>query len=131
MDGCGAWRSLVYIVKSVYRILDDACNCSKRTDITDLFRQLWGLKVPSKVKIFIWRACIGSLPTNYQLSVKRVNISPGCPVCLRATETIFYCLVFCSFAKSCVGLGCLEQDKILKSLALCVGCIICFKIYIW
>ena len=63
--------------------------------------KLWALKVPLKIRHFLWRAGSGSLPTRFQLFLKDVPLDPVCPFCDVDKESIFHCLVCCSFAKAC------------------------------
>lgn len=62
---------------------------------------LWAIKAPPKVKNMVWRAIVGCLSTRVQLRSKHVNVVRRCPICELYSETILYCLVTCTFAKSC------------------------------
>ncbi|KAM6562357.1 hypothetical protein CsatB_022355 [Cannabis sativa] len=68
---------------------------------SDFWRQLWQLKVPPKVKNFLWRAVTGTLPTCVKLVIKHVDISVTCPVCNLQPETISHALISCPFAFDC------------------------------
>lgn len=54
-----------------------------------------------KVKILLWRAATGCLPTKVQLRLKKVAITDTCPVCSAGPEYIVHILVSCSFVRDC------------------------------
>ena len=41
-----------------------------------IWRRLWRLNVPPKVRMFVWRACSNILPTRDNLHRRRINIDP-------------------------------------------------------
>ncbi|KAF4355280.1 hypothetical protein G4B88_004938 [Cannabis sativa] len=57
---------------------------------------MWNLKVPQKVKIFLWRMYHRALPTNSQLIRRKVLVQPICHRCGEESETPEHALVFCS-----------------------------------
>lgn len=67
------------------------------------WRKLWNLKVPPKVKNFIWRALTGCLPTKDQLLARRVAVNITCPVCNIDPENVLQTLALCPFAGLCWG----------------------------
>lgn len=90
-----------YIVKSAYAAIhvDNADN-NPQIDIS-LWKRTWSLKLPLKLKNFIWRSLAGCLPTKDNLLCKRVAVLNLCPVCNLETETVLHTLVTCQFAKMC------------------------------
>lgn len=86
-----------YSVRSCYNVLHSLTP----GPFTDVWRKLWNLNVPNKVKNFVWRAATNVLPTAVNLISKRVNIPPTCAVCLASDETILHSLVECNVAKAC------------------------------
>ena len=58
-----------YSVKSGYHLArkvirnDDGVRSSKGTGNQQIWKKIWQLHVPSKIKIFWWRACQNILPT--------------------------------------------------------------------
>jgi len=66
-----------------------------------VWKCLWRLEVLSKVKHFIWRALINVFLTADNLLPRKVEVSPICPICSAATESVLHCLVECLFAHSC------------------------------
>jgi hypothetical protein len=60
--------------------LDRAANQSSSSH-NPVWEILWKLKVPSKVKINIWRALHGTIPGMSILANKHIPVSGQCPVC--------------------------------------------------
>lgn len=63
------------------------------------WRSLWQLSIPSKVKIFIWRACLNWIPTQFNLMKHGVPTSQHCPLCNLADESTIHALWNCSRLK--------------------------------
>ena len=91
------WGS--YICKSVYRLskeeaeLDQSPSHTKPD--TKLWKGIWALWVPNKVKNFLWHACCNALPTKYFL-VRRIIIDdPLCSQCREEHETPLHSLWLC------------------------------------
>jgi ribonuclease HI len=57
------------------------------------------MQVPSKVKIFIWRALHGVVPGKAILADRHIKVSPQCPVCMAGAEDIRHMLFTCQQAK--------------------------------
>ena len=60
---------------------------------------IWKLKIPEKVKIFLWRAAKNILPTTENLWKKRVMQEAICPVCRSGWENTVHALVDCKIAR--------------------------------
>ncbi|XXG86094.1 hypothetical protein AAC387_Pa11g1057 [Persea americana] len=86
-----------YSVHSCYKMQ------SSMTDISPscIWRRMWRLRVPGKVKNLIWRAAMNVLPTADNLIRRRVEVMPTCSFYNAYSETITHALVDCDFAKSC------------------------------
>ncbi|KAL5862997.1 hypothetical protein ACOSQ3_000511 [Xanthoceras sorbifolium] len=56
---------------------------------------LWGLNIPAKVRMFVWRACRNLLPTRSLLAARRVPVGAGCPLCDAAVESVLHSLWLC------------------------------------
>lgn len=48
---------------------------------------IWKMKVPPKIRMFLWRATIDNLPHNAELFRRKVVASPFCSRCSRCEET--------------------------------------------
>lgn len=101
----------VYTVKSAYGHIRDSKESNQVDDNFGFWRRMWNLKIPSKVKHFLWRAVTGNLPTKENLLYKRVQVDAWCPVCQNHTESMLHSLVSCSFAVECWGYTRLPEIK--------------------
>ncbi|XP_062119896.1 uncharacterized protein LOC133834323 [Humulus lupulus] len=105
MEDCWQWKgehSGIYSVKSAYRLTQELKGVVPRDNNSGFWRDLWNLKIPPKVKDFIWRAVSNCLPTRFQLGHRKITLPCTlCPRCLRSVETIPHCLVGCFFAMAC------------------------------
>lgn len=90
-----------YTVKSAYLLLQDIKGAYQVSNNSGFWRKLWNLKIPSKVKHFLWRAITCCLPTKDQLRVKKVAVNALCPVCNAEEENVCHSFISCSFAKAC------------------------------
>ncbi|XP_060972201.1 uncharacterized protein LOC133038159 [Cannabis sativa] len=90
-----------YSVKSAYAIIQEGKQQSATPVLTGYWRKCWNLKVPPKVKNFLWQASTSCLPTKTQLQTKHVAVNALCPFCNVENETISHILVTCSFSKAC------------------------------
>ncbi|KAH9673153.1 putative reverse transcriptase/RNA-dependent DNA polymerase [Citrus sinensis] len=59
----------LYTIRSCYRLLNNYVNAPS----SGIWRKIWSLEVPSKVKVFLWRAAQNVLPTTDNLIWKRVE----------------------------------------------------------
>jgi hypothetical protein len=64
-----------------------------------LWKSLWKLKVPAKIKIFGWRALKGLLPCRAILANRHVGDAGGCPICQNGAEDIKHMIFTCDRAK--------------------------------
>nr|POF24766.1 putative ribonuclease h protein [Quercus suber] len=86
-----------YSVKSGYRFLFESFAQSQRT-AQDLafWKNLWSLKVPSKIKNFVWRASREALPVKANLCRRRITLEGQCEICRTGDEDCSHALFFCS-----------------------------------
>ncbi|KAA3469009.1 reverse transcriptase [Gossypium australe] len=89
-----------YTVKSGYkRIITTGNPKVQNEDSANFFTKLWGLKIPSKIRIFLWKLVHNFLPTKANLNMRHLMVSPGCPVCQGGVETVDHLFRDCSFTK--------------------------------
>ncbi|KAF5442204.1 hypothetical protein F2P56_034891 [Juglans regia] len=60
-----------------------------------LWKALWKMAVPNKIKIFAWRACKDGLPTNENLMKKQVVTEVHCDVCFHPLEDLNHAVISC------------------------------------
>jgi hypothetical protein len=70
-------------------------NCSRL-----MWRKFWKIRIPGKVKHFLWRAYHDCLPTNFSLHKRRIRDSPCCSLCHGEAETIPHILWQCPLAQN-------------------------------
>lgn len=64
-----------------------------------IWNNVWKLKIPSKIKLFCWKALKGSLPNNLNLQNRGVHLSSLCPICDFHIENTDHCLLTCNRAQ--------------------------------
>lgn len=89
----------IYSVKSEYK------NLLRSRDSTPFlgsinWNLIWKLRLPAKVRNFVWRALTSSLPTMKVLLSKRVDGFEACPICHNEAEDDFHALVSCPYARA-------------------------------
>nr|POF24578.1 putative ribonuclease h protein [Quercus suber] len=89
-----------YSVRSGYRLLseDDSKDSPSVSDLAPtkrLWKGIWGLKVPNRVKTFMWRAGTDSLPSKMNLLKRKVLSNDLCPDCKLESESSFHALWTC------------------------------------
>ena len=60
------------------------------------WRRLWKMKVPNKIKNFLWHACSDALPTRCNLLRRKVLDYPTCPQCGIDSESTLHALWECN-----------------------------------
>ena len=82
-EDCRSWprcRLGSYSVKTGYQLLckSEMNSLPSSLDsevIKRLWKDIWWLKVPNKVKVFLWRACLSAFPTKVNLlKIRNVGI---------------------------------------------------------
>jgi hypothetical protein len=64
-----------------------------------VWKILWRMKIPSKVKIFMWWALHGILPLKSILYNRHIGTTGGCPICNQGPEDISHLLFQCETAR--------------------------------
>ena len=89
-----------YSVRSGYRLLMDESlknnpGCSNNSQLAQLWKSIWTLFVPPKVRHFIWRACHESLPTRANLHRRHILDDERCETCKLSGETAIHAIWNC------------------------------------
>ena len=89
-----------YTCKTGYRFLKeeakvDSVQLGSGTD-TRLWKGIWSLQLPNKVKNLLWRACRGALPTNEALVRRTIIEDPLCDRCHETQESPQHALWLCN-----------------------------------
>lgn len=98
-----------YSVRSGYRLAIDSnrvratagegCSHMVETSRSNLWSQLWRLKVANKIKIFLWRACHNFLPCAANLLRRKIGNGAQCVRCGCPEETTIHALWNCKAAR--------------------------------
>ncbi|KAL5765128.1 hypothetical protein ACOSQ2_017722 [Xanthoceras sorbifolium] len=100
-----------FSVKSAYKLafqnnFSDLPSCSYGSHF--IWKFIWNLPIPSKLKIFCWRICCNILPTKDLLCMRHIVASNFCELCGKGPETVDHAIWGC-----CKGLR--EEDLWLKA----------------
>ncbi|KAK3188605.1 hypothetical protein Dsin_028166 [Dipteronia sinensis] len=63
------------------------------------WKKLWNLKIPLKIKIFIWKGCFDWIPTLSNLLSRKLPVEDRCPMCRTVGETTLHALWDCKNLK--------------------------------
>ena len=93
-------RTVSYSVRSGYQLLcevEATCAPSGSTDegVKRFWKKIWQLKVPNKVRVFLWRACSNALPTKVGLYKRKVVVDKLYDQCLVEVEDEVHALWSC------------------------------------
>ncbi|CAL0314033.1 unnamed protein product [Lupinus luteus] len=86
----------LYTVKEAYKWLNNI-----DTDVRDNqeWSWIWKLKVPQKVRLFVWRVLQDAIPTNVKRFSCNLAVSPACSRCSIPSENGLHCLRDCAHSK--------------------------------
>ena len=113
-----AWtKNGEFLVKSTYGValkvleetkkIRDGGDCLDSAKMKKMFKVIWSLNCPSKIKHFMWRSCKNILPTNHCLRNRKIVMEEDCVLVGKGRhQTIFYRGVELQqrFAKSLVSI---------------------------
>jgi hypothetical protein len=88
--------------------LDGNANASNSVQQQKQWTSIWKIKVPSKLKVFLWRLARQSLPTGDTRYKRNMATSPRCGLCGASSDSWRHALLECHMAK-CVWSLCDEQ----------------------
>jgi hypothetical protein len=100
----------LFLVRRTYHLCMELykksqCECSNPVKRNDLWQDIWSLKVPNSMKIFVCRANGNILPTKSNLFSKRVVDSKTCPCCLIEDEDVIHAFWISPTAQDIWGCG--------------------------
>lgn len=97
----------IYSVKSGYHIALAKHNAkippkasSSFEPPKSLWKFIWNLKVPPKLKHFWWKACCNLLATKENLHRRKCSPSPMCSICCKEAESVEHLIFRCSWTKA-------------------------------
>ncbi|CAL5418073.1 unnamed protein product [Camellia sinensis] len=100
-------KSGLYSVKSGYALARSLRDWSSDTSpsssislVYNMWKIIWRLETPPKIRHFWWKACHNLLATKAGLFRRKCGTSAVCPICLSASETVEHLLFDCSWSKA-------------------------------
>ena len=93
-------KGKVFNVKSAYQVAlrlkqQDCVEHSTAARDRPIWNKIWSLKVPPKVKNFLWCACCNIVPTRDNLHRRKLHVEPGCGSELKNSRACVMDLLFC------------------------------------
>ncbi|KAL9681824.1 hypothetical protein QQ045_013612 [Rhodiola kirilowii] len=61
----------------------------------DIWKLIWSMKSPAKLKYFAWRACSGVLPTKDEFNRRHIIDSVLCDRCRGDSESVWHLFILC------------------------------------
>ena len=94
-----------YSVRSAYRMLVSAESILQPSSLVSgntrlVWKKIWKMRVPNKIRHFIRRAAKDSLPTKQNLKARHIPIDEDCDGCGEHMESIVHCLWLCDQVRS-------------------------------
>ncbi|XP_030930791.1 uncharacterized protein LOC115956606 [Quercus lobata] len=86
-------RNAYYVALPIVENSEEG-ECSSGDSRTRLWKKVWQLKLPAKVRIFAWKACMDGLPTKLKLAKRGLNVGAECPLCEKAVESSSHALIY-------------------------------------
>jgi len=91
----------LYSVRSAYREIINSNDAMLHYRVPGNWNKIWNLKLPPKIKNFMWRICRNCLPTRMRLLTKGVKCSPTCAICDNYEEDGKHLFFECSKSVGC------------------------------
>jgi len=124
LEDCWAWhheRNGIFSVRSAYRMMVEAKksredyfegrgSCSDIDKCQREWKQLWHMKLPSKIKIFCWHLALNSIATASVLKKRNMIDTAKCKMCGADDDTWDHTLLYCTMSRCIWAL--LDEDII-------------------
>ena len=96
----------VFSIKSGTKFLKKETNLlaprSSQAQDNDIWKRIWRLSVPNKVRNFLWRDCHNTIPVKQSLWKRKLLSDDICEQCRSSSETIFHALWECPKIAECL-----------------------------
>ncbi|CAN1769951.1 Putative ribonuclease H protein At1g65750 [Linum perenne] len=90
-----------YTVRSAYRLYMERILNQTHLMAGGNWSVVWALKIPPKVKHFVWRLGRNTISTKEALHHRHVFVNGGCGCCGNFLETSYHLFLDCSVARTC------------------------------
>jgi hypothetical protein len=104
-----AWhyeKSGQFTVRSAYKLAMQLANAESESASSahplgtrPIWKSIWKLPVPQKVKLFVWKVAVQGLLTKAAKKQRKLEKENICDICGQQPETDFHALIECSIAK--------------------------------
>ncbi|KAL8127779.1 hypothetical protein AgCh_014632 [Apium graveolens] len=91
----------IYSAKSGYRFWYNLKFETNAVPQSVGWKKVWHLRIPNKIKVFIWKFLRNVVPTRKRLSERGIRIGITCPMCLSDIEHMTHLFFECEFARGC------------------------------
>jgi hypothetical protein len=90
-------KEMIFSVKSAYKVAIEVEVPNLGEAVPDVWMKLWNLRIPPKIKYFIWRICHDCLPPRSRLSQKGVEVYNCCIFCITSGKIRKQLFLDCDF----------------------------------
>ncbi|KAF9592290.1 hypothetical protein IFM89_013516 [Coptis chinensis] len=91
-------KSASYMVKSAYDLLWQLKNRDRNE--FPLTKFIWKIKLPFKIRFFLWQCCKGLVPTSELLASKGFVVDSSCSLCNHGDDSQYHIFLQCPFARA-------------------------------
>ncbi|KAL4331235.1 hypothetical protein AHAS_Ahas13G0479800 [Arachis hypogaea] len=98
-DGIYTIKTGYFAAKGEFQSRDNG-NPSTSDARRELWKEIWKMKIPAKIKSFLWKAAHDIVPVNSNLFKKRIAGSPICQICNKEVETTEHALLLCEWTRA-------------------------------
>lgn len=91
----------IYTVKTAYHMAIDTLINRDHLNVDGEWSRLCKLDVPPRVKLFLWKVCMGCLPTHCKLQTKVVQCPSLCVMCDSNLENLWHLFFSCESSIEC------------------------------
>ncbi|MCH89622.1 ribonuclease H protein, partial [Trifolium medium] len=88
-----------FSVKSAYYSVMEELLDNSSLRVQGNWMKIWKLRIPQMVKLFLWRAARGCLPTRVNLNRRHVECTRACPFCELSEESHWHTFFGCSYVE--------------------------------
>ena len=94
-----------YSVRSAYHMLSEdesrqEPGSSSSKNSHQVWKSIWKIRTPNKIRHFIWRAARDSLPTKQNLKARHLPVEETCELCGDSQESLMHSIWLCEHAQS-------------------------------
>ena len=95
----------LYSVRTAYRMQENGVSqenpsSSSTETAATVWKGVWNIQAPSKIKHFVWQALRDSLPTKPNLRIRNIMVDETCFLCEGGMETVLHSLWYCEQAQT-------------------------------